>query len=67
MKKPMEAFVKKDDKELLTVIADAQETLRAERFKDKFSRKANIIRTAKREIARAKTTLSLRHRNPATK
>lgn len=46
--------------ELQTVISEARETLRLERFKDKFSRHAGIIRDAKRQIARALTELSAR-------
>ena len=43
----------KSEAELATVVNTARETVRAERFKDKFSRKANVITGAKREIARA--------------
>lgn len=46
--------------ELQTLITEARETLRTERFKDKFSRQAGVIREAKRQIARALTELSAR-------
>jgi ribosomal protein L29 len=50
----------KSDQELAALIADARETMRVERFKDKWSRKANIISSAKRAIARAETERSAR-------
>ncbi len=58
---------KKTDAELVEFTGKARETLRAERFKDKFSRKASVITNAKKEIARALTELSARRRNPQTK
>ena len=57
----------KSEAELATVVNTARETVRAERFKDKFSRKANVITGAKREIARALTELSLRRHNKDAK
>ena len=50
----------KSTAELHTLIAEKQEVLRNERFKDKFSRKAGLIREAKRQIARANTELTAR-------
>ncbi len=58
---------KKTDAELVEFTVSARETLRAERFKDKFSRKANVIRNAKTEIARALTELTARRRKVENK
>jgi len=58
---------KKSETELTEVVEAARETLRTERFKDKFSRKANVIQNAKTEIARVLTELTDRRRNPETK
>jgi ribosomal protein L29 len=51
---------KKTENELAELVRSARETIRAERFKDKFSRKAHVIQTAKTEIARALTELTSR-------
>jgi ribosomal protein L29 len=58
---------KKTDVELVELTQKARETLRAERFKDTFSRKAHVITTAKKEIARLLTELSARRSNPNVK
>lgn len=58
---------KKSDAELSELVQGARETVRQERFKDKFSRKAGIIRNAKTDIARALTELTARKNNPQTK
>ncbi len=58
---------KKTDSELTELVVKARETVRLERFKDKFTRKASVINGAKKEIARALTLLSLRRRNPEAK
>ncbi len=63
----MQDVRKKTDAELTEIVAKARQTIREERFKDKFSRKASTITTAKTEIARALTELSARRRNIATK
>ena len=63
----MQNIQKKSDAELVSLVKEARETIRAERFKDKFSRKAGIIREAKKDIARALTELSARRRNPESK
>lgn len=63
----MEDIKKKSDAELEELVREARQTVRQERFKDKFSRKANVIKTAKTEIARALTELTARRRNPETK
>ena len=49
------------------MVNSARETVREERFKDKFGRKASIIRTAKTEIARVLTELTARKSNKETK
>ena len=53
---------KKTDAELTELVATERETLRAERFKDKLSRKASVIKTAKQTIARALTEQTARRR-----
>ncbi len=58
---------KKSEAELTSVVESARKTVREERFKDKFSRKASVIQNAKTEVARALTELSARRRNPETK
>lgn len=50
----------KSDEDLRALVLTAQETLREERFKDKFSRKAGLIRENKKQIARAQTELRSR-------
>ena len=56
----MDTIRKQSDKELSETVAEARKTIREERFKDKFSRKASVIGTAKTTIARALTELSSR-------
>jgi ribosomal protein L29 len=62
----METIRKQSDKELVETIQEARKTVREERFKDKFSRKANVIRAAKTTIARALTELSSRRNTKET-
>ncbi len=50
----------KSTAELQKLIAEKEDVLRNERFKDKFSRKAGLIRESKRQIARAHTELTAR-------
>ena len=57
---------KKSATDLADVVHTARKTVQDERFKDKFSRKASIIRTAKLAIARALTELHDRTRNNTT-
>lgn len=64
MKNTMTDLRKKTDAELTTLVAELRETIRAERFKDAFSRKASVIRTAKHTVAQALTELTIRRRNP---
>ncbi len=63
----MQDIRKKSDAELAEMVHSARETVREERFKDKFSRKASIIQNAKTEIARVLTELSVRRSNTETK
>ena len=56
----------KTDVELSELVAVSRETLRAERFKDKFSKKASVIKIAKGDIARA-LTLQTARRNQVVK
>ncbi len=63
----MQDIKKKSDAELTEMVESARETVRQERFKDKFSRKASIIKKAKLETARALTELTARRRNQETK
>ncbi len=58
---------KKTEAELTELVQTARETLREERFKDKFGRKASVIKNAKAEIARVLTEFSARRSNPETK
>lgn len=50
----------KTDQELANLIQENKKTLRTERFKDKFSKKAGVIKAAKRQVARAYTELTAR-------
>ena len=63
----MEDIKKKSDAELAELVKEARETVRQERFKDKFSRKASVIKRGKLDIARALTELTSRRRNQETK
>lgn len=56
----------KTDAELVELVASCREILRAERFKDKFSKKASIIKTAKETVAQALTEANAR-RNQVVK
>lgn len=58
----MEDIRKKSDAELASVVEQSRETVRQERFKDRFSRKAGVIRQAKLEAARALTELTARRK-----
>ena len=62
----MEDIRKKSDAELTEMVEAGRITVQEERFKDKFSRKANIIKKAKVEVARALTELTAR-KNKETK
>ncbi len=54
---------KKSDAELVELVISTREALRAERFKDKFSKKASIIKTAKQTVAQALTEQTARRTN----
>lgn len=54
---------KKTDAELSDLVMTAREELRAERCKDKFSKKAAVISGAKMTIAQALTEIGARRRN----
>ena len=53
----------KTDQELQALVKEAREALRAERFKDKFSRNGNFIKSEKQKIAQVLTELTARRRN----
>ena len=57
----------KSDAEITELVSAAREELRTERFKDKFARKASVIKNAKKEVARSLTELTARLRNQETK
>lgn len=63
----MSDLKKKTDTELVEVVKSAREAVRKERFKDKFSKKVNVIKSAKKEIARSLTELSQRRRKTNVK
>ncbi len=63
----MKDIRQKSEGELVETVHAARETIRAERFKDKFGRKASVIRGAKVTIARSLTELATRSRNKETK
>lgn len=63
----MSDIKKKTDAELTDFITKARESVRLERFKDKFSKKASVMKVAKKEIARALTELTTRRDNPNIK
>ncbi len=62
-----EDITKKNMGELSELVNTTREELRAERFKDRFTKKASIIRNAKLVIARALTEMTARERRGDTK
>lgn len=58
---------KKSIAELCDLIAATRSELRTERFKDRFTKKASIIRQAKLVIARALTEMAVRDKESDTK
>ena len=60
-------MTKKSDKELQDIIADKRTEIQSERFKDKMSRKASILKGGRKEIARAKTEVTARLKANKTK
>ena len=63
----MKDIVAKSDKELVELTQNSREAVRTERFKDKFSKNANVIRSNKKEVARALTELNARRNKTETK
>lgn len=63
----MSDLKKKTDKELTELVQNSREAVREEFFKEKFSRKTNVIHENKKTIARALTELSARRLNKDTK
>jgi len=55
-----ESLKKHSDQELVDLVTSSREAVRAERFKDKFSKDAGVIRTNKKAVARALTELNAR-------
>lgn len=60
----MQDIRSKSDKELVELTTASREAVRTERFKDKFSKNANVIRSNKKEVARALTELNARRNKP---
>ena len=58
----MEDIRKKSDAELAELVQNSRDAVRLERFKDRFSRKAGVIRNGKLEVARALTELTVRRK-----
>lgn len=63
----MKDIRQKSDNDLVETVASARKAIREERFKDRFSRKANVIRNSKTTIARSLTELSTRKAKQETK
>ncbi len=63
----MQDLRKKSDAELAETVQASRKAIKDERFKDAFSRKAGIIRNAKKEVARSLTELNARRRNTEAK
>jgi len=63
----MSDISKKTETELISLVQTARETIRTERFKDKFSRKSSVITGAKRDVARALTALNADRHNKDVK
>jgi len=63
MAKNTNSLKDKNEQDLLAQVTEAREIIRAERFKDAFSRKAGVIRKAKLTVARALTELTSRRSN----
>lgn len=60
MAKNKQTLDTKSENDIVEMVATARETLRVERFKDTFSRKASVIKKAKLEVAQALTELTKR-------
>lgn len=62
-----EDIAKKSAQELEELVTTSRGELQSERFKDRFTRKASVIRKAKLTIARTLTELTARARQADTK
>ncbi len=62
-----EDIAKKSADELEELVSTSRGELQSERFKDRFTRKASVIRKAKLTIARTLTELNTRARQADTK
>jgi ribosomal protein L29 len=62
----MQDIQKKSDQELVELTQASREAVRTERFKDKFSKNAVVIRSNKKDVARALTELNARRNKPVT-
>jgi len=60
MAKNKQTLDTKSENDIVEMVATARETLRVERFKDTFNRKASVIQKAKLEVAQALTELTKR-------
>ena len=60
------SFKEKSAAELVETVQAARKAVQDEHFKDAFSRKAKVIRTSKKDVARALTELNTRRRNNVT-
>ena len=56
----MQDIRKQSDQELTELVSKNRETIREERFKDKFSKNAGVIRSNKKDVARVLTELNAR-------
>lgn len=62
----MQDIRKQSERDLVELVTKSREAVRAERMKDKFSKNAGIIRSNKKDVARALTELNAR-RNSSEK
>jgi len=62
----MQDINQKSDQELVELVQNGREAVRSERFKDKFSKNANVIRSSKKDVARGLTELNTRRNKTAT-
>lgn len=56
----MQDIRKQSDKELVELVTKSREAVREERFKDKYSKNAGVIRSSKKDVARSLTELNAR-------
>jgi len=62
----MQDIRSKSDQELVEFTQTGRDAVRGERFKDKFSKNANVIHSNKKDVARALTELNARRNKPAS-